>query len=442
MTNYYQTGIPLIQPNQTYFVDQNGQTFLNPQIQPMQYQTVQPTQSNLMQASTSSQMMYQPCNMQQTNTTNNEWQMVNNRKRYRSPEEHQKIQRQTKINEYWLGDSVKTNNIFENLNEETDEGQSNSKKEPTQAKDPRPPPIFITGVANIKPLVSLLDEIAQDQYVLKALGSEQVKVQPKTGESYSNITKALIQKDTHFHTYKPKEDKSYRVVLKNLHHSTDPNEIKNSLGQLGHEAINIWNVKQYNTRKPLPLFFIDLKTKENNKKIFDTKLFMNTSVTFEAPRSKRVIPQCTRCQSFGHTKNFCRRVPRCVKCTESHHTSECPRKTKDNEVKCVNCQENHPANYRGCAVHKQLQQKFYPKLRQRNTNENNIQRTIQPGVTYAQATNQMQEGRYINNTNQQSSIQNQQQNDSLNELKLMMKELITQMGTMMNLITMVVSKLK
>ena len=57
---------------------------------------------------------------------------------------------------------------------------------------------------------------------------------------------------------------------------------------------------------------------------------------------------------------------RCVKCAEHHLTSDCPRKTQDGNVTCVNCNQPHPANYRGCELHKQLQQKIYPKLRERD----------------------------------------------------------------------------
>ena len=57
-----------------------------------------------------------------------------------------------------------------------------------------------------------------------------------------------------------------------------------------------------------------------------------------------------------------------VKCTKAHLSSECPRKDKDNEVRCVNRNGNHSANYRGCMIHKQLQAKVYPQLR-RKTND-------------------------------------------------------------------------
>lgn len=311
-----------------------------------------------------------------------------------------------------------------------------------QKKEPKPPPVFVAGVQNINPLTKLLNEIVTDQYLIKALGENQVKIQPKNGESYTKIVKALTQKNTEFHTYKLKQDKLFRVVLKNMHYSTDTNDIKQNIEQLGHEVINVWNAKQNRTKKPLPLFFIDLKPKENNKDIYNINLLMNTCVVFEAPRVYRNIPQCIKCQRFGHIKNFCQRNPRCVKCTGPHHTSECSRKNRDDTVKCVNCNENHPANYRGCIVHKQLQEKIHPKIRDRNLqNVNKGQSITKQGITYAQmVSHSQQQPSTLTNGNLGYTVTSETSND-LSELKIMMRDLITQMGTIMNLITTLVSKM-
>jgi hypothetical protein len=115
---------------------------------------------------------------------------------------------------------------------------------------------------------------------------------------------------------------------------------------------------------------------------------LNTVVQFEVPRIKRDIPQCMRCQKYGHTDNYCRNSPRCVKCAAQHLTSQCPRKVQDDNARCANCNEHHPSNYRRCVVHKHIQQKTYPKLRERHIPTTPIQpvatRPIQTGVTYAQ----------------------------------------------------------
>lgn len=284
----------------------------------------------------------------------------------------------------------------------------------------------------------LLKEVVADKYTIKSYEAEQVKIQVEDSLSYTKLIKELNDKKTEYHTYKTKENRTFRVVLKNIHPSINTEDIKESLQEIGHDVTNIWNIKQRNTNKPLSMFFVDLKQNNNNKEIYKINHLLNTVVSFEAPRSSREIPQCTRCQKYGHTKNFCHKNPRCVKCTDNHHTKDCPRKIKDDDVKCVNCNENHPANYRGCIVHKQLQEKMYPKLRQKdNQSKNTSQHIVQPNITFAQRAQQ--------NISQVNCPTNPnviiQQSNDMTELKTMMKELINQMGTMMNLISILVNKM-
>ena len=47
---------------------------------------------------------------------------------------------------------------------------------------------------------------------------------------------------------------------------------------------------------------------------------------------------------------------RCVKCGNNHIHTSCT-KTKTEPPKCANCGEDHPANYRGCKIHTDLQNK-------------------------------------------------------------------------------------
>ena len=111
---------------------------------------------------------------------------------------------------------------------------------------------------------------------------------------------------------------------------------------------------------PLPLFFIELESNENNKNIYKINKLLNIIITFEPPKTKRDIQQCIRCQAYGHTKNYCFRNPACVKCADTHLTSNCPTSGKIDEVKCYNCNRNHLASYKGCII-----RKLYPTLRAR-----------------------------------------------------------------------------
>lgn len=132
------------------------------------------------------------------------------------------------------------------------------------------------------------------------------------------------------------------------------------------------------------MFFIDLRFDPNNKQIYEVKHLLNYKVVFEAPMPKRQIPQCATCQRYGHIRGFCFRKPRCVKCVGDHATSNCQRKGLTEYVKCILCGGNHPANYKGCSVYKDLQKAKYPPLRPKNTTTNNA--TIKPQLSYAEAT--------------------------------------------------------
>ena len=100
-----------------------------------------------------------------------------------------------------------------------------------------------------------------------------------------------MDKNTEFHIYKPKQERSFRVVLKNIHPSPDLNVINQSLTDTGHVATNIWNVKQRVTKKLLPMHFIDIKPHDNNKEIYKINPILNTIVQFEAPHTKREFSQ-------------------------------------------------------------------------------------------------------------------------------------------------------
>jgi len=90
--------------------------------------------------------------------------------------------------DYWLGGAIPTTNRFSTLTEESME------EPPKQNTEPKPPPIFRSGVMNIKPLIELLNTIAKDKYLVKTLYNDQVRVQPTESSVYTTIVKALIHK--------------------------------------------------------------------------------------------------------------------------------------------------------------------------------------------------------------------------------------------------------
>lgn len=367
-----------------------------------------------------------------------EWQTVTNKKRLRSPEESS-ARKQTKISDYWLKKPLETRNRFSELVEEVSNDNDTEEMQQTDVTtEPRPPPITVYNVGYIEHIHKVLTEIASTEYFVKTVGPETIKIQLEKAEHYSMVIKVLDEKKTQYHTYRPKNEKSFRVVLRGLHPSATLETITEALKEKEHEVVNVHKIKHRVSKIELPLWYIDLKPSSNNKDIYNiTKLGQN-EIRFEPPHTKRIIPQCARCQEYGHTKNYCRKTTKCVKCAGIHLTKDCERKSRDNNVKCVNCNGDHPANYRGCIVHKQLQQRLYPALREKALKQPQTQfisaQHIKPGMSFAQVVKN-------NSQNNVTPIAYNQQNTNMSKLEEMLSKLMEQMGTMLNLLTTVISKL-
>ena len=121
----------------------------------------------------------------------------------------------------------------------------------------------------------------------------------------------------------------------------------------GNTVRNIMNIKHKQTKDPLSLFFVDLEPQANNKEIFNLQFLGNTKITIEAPHKNRNIVQCQRRQAYGHSKTYCTKPYRCVKCGGQHDSKDCT-KPRHNPAKCALFGEDHPANYKGCTVYKNL----------------------------------------------------------------------------------------
>lgn len=362
-------------------------------------------------------------------------------KRKRTSPKQKPKAKQVKITDYWLNPQPETSNRYENLSE--DDSPPTIIEKPAK-KTPKPPPIFIGNAKCIKPLIELLKNTVKDEYQLKVLGNDEVKLQVNTIIDYRLIVAELDKKKTEFHSYKLKDQKNFRTVLRGIHPSVDTADIKGEIEQLNHKVVNIYNIKQRSTGKPLPLFYVDLETNDNNKEIYTVRALMHTKITFEAPHQKKELPQCTKCQRYDHTQKYCHRDPRCVKCAGDHLTKDCSRKVKDKHVKCVLCSENHSANYKGCKIYKELREKKFPHLRNKQSQKNPpgfaqpSYQLRQPNLSYAQVVSDKQEPLLFASQNGQVS---HNQSDDICELKNMMKDMMKQIIPLVNLLTTLVSKM-
>lgn len=350
-----------------------------------------------------------------------------------------KAKKQKTLKSYWLSaprssnqfdllssdDTDDDNNENDDQTSENNEGSSSKKSPDTHTTIPKPPPIYVEDLENISALTNALDVVAKNKYELKVLKNNEIKIQTQDSNSFSSINTLLKQKDTHYYTYKPKDQKGFKVVLRNMHYSTNKDDIVSELAELGHKVVNISNILQRSTKKPLSLFAIELASSQNNKTIYNVSSLLHCKISFEPPHHKREIPQCSNCQKYGHTKNYCNKLPVCVKCAGNHKTMDCKKSFSSSTVKCALCGGNHTANYKGCQIYKSLKIQRFPKLRQKEIN--NPAEPVQ---------NESPES----NTSYANVVKQAPQTNDMLELKEMFKQLCSQMATMMNILSMLVSK--
>lgn len=225
-----------------------------------------------------------------------------------------------------------------------------------QKKPSKPPPIVLYGVKDVNKLTELLRTVTeQNDFTYKVVNQNQIRVSSATIETYKKLIKLVREHHLIGHTFNTKEDRCYRIVIRNLHHSTPPSAIKEEIELTGNVVVGeIINSKYGPDKKPTSTFFVNLMPGPNNKACKEIKYIYHQAVVIEDPRKKKSIVQCQRCQQYGHTKNYCMRPYRCVKCAQSHKTSECPKVGRNTPAMCALCQGPHPANYKGCEVYREI----------------------------------------------------------------------------------------
>jgi hypothetical protein len=114
---------------------------------------------------------------------------------------------------------------------------------------PKPPPIFVHGVINYKDMIKSITEVAEEeQFSTRTLANNVIKLLCTSPTTYRTLVKHFKEKNIYYHTYQLKEERAFRVVLKHLHYTTDPDDIKRELHGLGHFVRNITNVRHRQTK--------------------------------------------------------------------------------------------------------------------------------------------------------------------------------------------------
>ena len=68
---------------------------------------------------------------------------------------------------------------------------------------------------------------------------------------------------------------------------------------------------------PMPFCAIEVGNFDQGIKMLQLDRLLHSTVKVEKRRPSS--SQCTRCQHYEHTKNYCKREPRCAGCDGNHH---------------------------------------------------------------------------------------------------------------------------
>ncbi|KAL4092251.1 hypothetical protein QTP88_026785 [Uroleucon formosanum] len=181
----------------------------------------------------------------------------------------------------------------------------------------------------------LIELIGVDNFNCKST-IDRLKIQTKHPESYRATIQLLKENKAEYHTYQLKEDKPLRVVIRNPHPSTKTETIKEELLFRDFDIRQVTNVLHKNSKIPLLLFFIDLEPVEKSKEIVLLQNLLHTKVKVEEPYKSKAISQCTNCQDYDHTQNYCGYFPRCVRYGTNHPSAACPN-SREHSPKCALC---------------------------------------------------------------------------------------------------------
>lgn len=214
------------------------------------------------------------------------------------------------------------------------------------------PPIFLHGQHNHKEVIDDINQITNSEYTT-TYTTKALKINLTSVEDYRELAKHYTDNNIQYHTYRSPDSKPLSVAIKNVPLSLEILDIQTELNKYSLPILKITRL-YYKDKTPMPVCIVDLQATEKATEIFKINKLGNSIIKIEPRKITKDIPQCHRCQRLGHTKNYCKLEPRCIKCAGNHLSTECL-KGRNEPPTCANCQEEHPANYRGCKAFQEPQ---------------------------------------------------------------------------------------
>ncbi|GBO34685.1 hypothetical protein AVEN_16375-1 [Araneus ventricosus] len=194
---------------------------------------------------------------------------------------------------------IKLTNKFEGIEEINDSPESSSDTNEQNKESPKPriPPIMLKHHDNY---VKMLDAIYEKFNIEDNIfGNRFIKVYPKTAEMHQELQEFCKLNGYEFYIIKPKEQRPFRVVIKGLPEEHNTDRIINYINDIGLKATKAVRLTQQRSRKPLPMFLVELEKTPDVTDIFKIERVNRIKVTVEDFKPRHQIQQCFACNRFG-----------------------------------------------------------------------------------------------------------------------------------------------
>ncbi|GFV51571.1 nucleic-acid-binding protein from transposon X-element [Trichonephila clavipes] len=215
-------------------------------------------------------------------------------------------------------------------------------------KKPRIPPFFISPKGDWRQLVALAKLKAPS--FQSQMSGRFLKVTVSDEVEYRDLSRWLETTGVEFKSFMLKQDRPVKVVVRGLPSNTEPEDIKAEIEAEGFKVAKISQMKNFRTKAPMPLFYVQIENGVDAPKIYDFTEMFGTRIEVKPFDRGNKVNQCWRCQGWFHSSEVCHLPPRCVKCAGPHAAKDCTLEFEA-PMKCANCSGAHAANWSRCPKH-------------------------------------------------------------------------------------------
>ncbi|GFU76578.1 zinc finger protein [Trichonephila clavipes] len=161
---------------------------------------------------------------------------------------------------------------------------------PEVVKKPRIPPFFVSPKGDWRQLVALAKLVAPS--FQSQMSGRFLKVTVGDELEYRNLSLWLEQSGVEFKSFMLKQDRPVKVVIRGLPSNTEPEDIKNEIEAEGFKVAKISQRKNYRTKAPMPLFYLQIENGTDAPKIFNFIELFGTRIEVKPFDRGNKINQC------------------------------------------------------------------------------------------------------------------------------------------------------